>query len=64
MKSQGKSNRAITNVPPVITICHNDLDSKMFCGMEVIAKIIDLESMSYSSPFIELYKNSFALVWL
>lgn len=60
-ESQEKSNTAITNVPPVVTICHNDLDSKNVLWNGSDCKIIDLESMSYSSPFIELYKT--ALRW-
>lgn len=60
-ESQKMSNAAITKVPSVATICHNDMDSKNILWNGNNCKIIDLENISYSNPFIELYKT--ALRW-
>lgn len=60
-ESQQKGNDAIKNIPPVISICHNDMDSKnvLWSGNDCL--IIDLECLSYSSPVMEAYE--LALCW-
>lgn len=60
-ESQNNGNIAIKRLPPVISVCHNDMDVKnvLWTGMD--CRIIDLECLNYSSPFIELYE--LALCW-
>lgn len=60
-ESQEKGNAAIKENPPIVTICHNDMDCKnvLWKGMEY--RIIDLECLTYTSPFIEMYE--LALCW-
>lgn len=60
-ESQKKGNEAIKNIPPIMTICHNDMDSKnvLWSGSDCL--IIDLECLSYSSPVMEAYE--LALCW-
>lgn len=60
-ESQEKGNAAIRKIPPVVTICHNDMDCKnvLWKGMEY--RIIDLECLTYTSPLIEMYE--LALCW-
>lgn len=60
-ESQEKGNAAIRKIPPVVTICHNDMDCKnvLWKGMEY--RIIDLECLTYTSPLIEMYE--LALSW-
>lgn len=60
-ETQAKGNAAIKNLPAVVTICHNDMDSKNVLWNENACRIIDLECLTYSSPFIELYEM--ALCW-
>ncbi len=60
-ESQQKGNLAIKKIPPVMTICHNDMDSKNILWNGSSCRIIDLECLCYSSPFIELYEM--ALCW-
>lgn len=59
--SQKRGNQALKKIPPILTICHNDMDSKnvLWHGFEY--RMIDLETLAYSSPFIELYEV--ALRW-
>lgn len=58
---QDKGNRAIRKIPSIVSICHNDLDSKNVLWNGKECRVIDLECLSYSSPFIELYET--ALRW-
>lgn len=60
-ESQEKGNAAIKNIPPIISICHNDMDSKnvLWSGNDCL--VIDLECISYSSPVMESYE--LALCW-
>lgn len=60
-ESQKRGNLAIKKIPPLLTICHNDMDSKNVLWHERDYRIIDLETLSYSSPFIELFEV--ALCW-
>ncbi|CAM3330364.1 phosphotransferase enzyme family protein [Vagococcus fessus] len=60
-ESQRRGNQAIKNIPPLLTICHNDMDSKNVLWHEQDYRIIDLETLSYSSPFLELFEV--ALCW-
>ena len=58
---QQQGNLSIKKIPSILTICHNDMDPKniLWCGTN--CRIIDLECLCYSSPFIELYET--ALCW-
>lgn len=60
-KSQERGNQAIKELPHVLSICHNDLDSKNVLWSGEDCRVIDLECLSYSSPFLELYET--ALCW-
>ena len=60
-ESQQKGNLATKKMPPVLTICHNDMDSKNVLWNGGDCRIIDLECLCYSSPFVELYEM--ALCW-
>lgn len=60
-ESQEKGNKAIKQIPPVVTICHNDMDSKNVLWIGYEFRIIDLECLSYSSPYMELFQM--ALRW-
>lgn len=60
-ESQEYGNAAIKRIPAVVSICHNDMDSKNVLWNGNDCRIIDLECLSYSSPFIELYEM--ALCW-
>ena len=54
-------NTAIHRLPNVKAICHNDLDSKNVLWINDDYKIIDLECLGYSNPYLELYE--LALCW-
>lgn len=60
-KSQNSGNHAIQNVPAVVSICHNDMDSKNVLWMNEDFRIIDLECLNYSNPYLELFE--LALCW-
>lgn len=48
-------------LPPLKTICHNDLDPKNVLWNKFDLKIIDLECMQMASPYLELLET--ALCW-
>ena len=60
-ESQANGNMAIKKLPSVLSVCHNDMDSKnvLWSGMD--CKIIDLECLSYSNLLMEMYE--LALCW-
>ncbi len=60
-KSMNVGNEAIKNVPNIISICHNDMDSKNVLWNNKEFKIIDLECLNYSNPYIEFFQ--LALCW-
>lgn len=60
-ESMDKGNEAINKIPNVISICHNDMDSKNVMWLNDEFKIIDLECLGYSNPYLELYE--LALCW-
>ena len=60
-ESQQKGNLATKKIPPVLAICHNDMDSKNVLWNGDDCRIIDLECLCYSSSFVELYEM--ALCW-
>ncbi len=60
-ESMNKGNIAIHKLPNISTICHNDLDSKNVMWLNNEYKIIDLECLGYSNPYLELYE--LALCW-
>lgn len=60
-ENMNKGNIAIKTIPNIVTLCHNDMDSKnvMWIGDEY--KLIDLECLNYSNPYLELFE--LALCW-
>lgn len=48
-------------LPPLLTICHNDMDPKNVLWNEMDCRIIDLECLGYGSPYLELLET--ALCW-
>ena len=60
-ESMKKGNNAINKLPNVKAICHNDMDSKNVMWLNNEFKIIDLECLGYSNPYLELYE--LALCW-
>ncbi|MDE5859893.1 MAG: aminoglycoside phosphotransferase family protein, partial [Oscillospiraceae bacterium] len=58
---QEKGNAAVKILPPITAVCHNDMDCKnvLWSGHEF--RIIDLECLSLSNPFMELFET--ALYW-
>ena len=58
---QEAANAAIPKMPAVETICHNDMDCKNVLWNGDQMRIIDLECLSYGSPFLEFYET--ALCW-
>ncbi len=59
--SMNKGNIELHNLPKVKAICHNDLVSKNVLWLNDEYKIIDLECLGYSNPYLELYE--LALCW-
>lgn len=59
--SMTKGNAAIKKIPPVKSICHNDMDSKNVLWLDDEFKLIDLECLGYSNPYLELLE--LALCW-
>ena len=59
--SMTKGNEAVKKLPPVKVICHNDMDSKNVMWFNDEFKLIDLECLGYSSPYLELFE--LALCW-
>lgn len=59
--SMEKGNEAIKKLPPVKAICHNDMDSKNVLWLGDEFKLIDLECLGYSNPYLELFE--LALCW-
>lgn len=60
-ESMTKGNAAIKKMPPVKAICHNDMDSKNVLWLGDEFKLIDLECLGYSNPYLELFE--LALCW-
>ncbi len=60
-ESMNKGNVAVHKLPNVKAICHNDLDFKNVMWLNSEYKIIDLECLGYSNPYLELYE--LALCW-
>lgn len=60
-KSMNNGNKVVNSMPNVIAICHNDLDSKNVMWLNDEYKIIDLECLGYSNPYLELFE--LALCW-
>ena len=56
---QTAANAAI--LPPLSTICHNDMDPKNVLWNGTDCRIIDLECLGYGSPYLELLET--ALCW-
>ncbi|MBR2833857.1 MAG: phosphotransferase [Bacilli bacterium] len=59
--SMKKGNEAIKKLPNYYSICHNDMDPKNVMWLDNDYKIIDLECLGYSNPYLELYE--LALCW-
>lgn len=60
-ESQNNGNAAVKKLPKLVSICHNDMDCKNILWNGMDFRIIDLECLGYSSPFVELYE--LALCW-
>lgn len=60
-ESMTKGNEAIKKMPSVKAICHNDMDSKNVLWLGDEFKLIDLECLGYSNPYLELFE--LALCW-
>lgn len=60
-ESMDKGNTAIKKMPCVKAICHNDMDSKNVLWLGDDFKLIDLECLGYSNPYLELFE--LALCW-
>lgn len=60
-ESQARANEAFAKVPAVQTICHGDMDSKNVLWRGSDCRVIDLECLGRSNPYIELYE--LALCW-
>lgn len=60
-ESMTKGNAAIKKMPSVKAICHNDMDSKNILWLGDEFKLIDLECLGYSNPYLELFE--LALCW-
>lgn len=56
-----EGNAALSGLPEEVTICHNDMDSKNVLWRGGEFRIIDLECLSWESPYLELY--DLALNW-
>lgn len=59
--SQNNGNLARKELPQIVSICHNDMDCKNVLWNGIDYRIIDLECLSYSNPFMELFE--LALCW-
>lgn len=59
--SMTKGNEAIKKMPSVKSICHNDMDSKNVLWLGDEFRLIDLECLGYSNPYLELFE--LALCW-
>ena len=59
--SQNSGNLARKKLPPIVSICHNDMDCKNVLWNGDDYRIIDLECLAYGNPFIELFE--LALCW-
>ena len=60
-ESMKKGNEVVKELPNYIAVCHNDLDSKNVLWIDDNYKIIDLECLGYSNPYLELF--TLALCW-
>lgn len=60
-KSILNGNNSIKKLPNYYSICHNDMDPKNVMWLGTDYKLIDLECLSYSNPYLELYE--LALCW-
>lgn len=59
--SMSNGNNSCNNLPNYKAICHNDMDSKNVMWLNDNYKLIDLECLDYSNPYLELYALS--LCW-
>lgn len=59
--SMSKGNTAFKKMPSVKVICHNDMDRKNVLWLGDAFKLIDLECLGYSNPYLELFE--LALCW-
>ena len=59
--SMNKGNEVFDKLPNYIAVCHNDMDSKNVLWKDDEFKLIDLECLGYSNPYLELL--TLALCW-
>ena len=55
------ANKSLKKIPSYYSLCHNDLDSVNVLWLDNDYKIVDLESLDYNNPYIEIYET--ALCW-
>lgn len=60
-EAQRRANEAFPRLPGVTAICHNDMDSKNVLWHGAECRIIDLECLGRSNPYLEMYET--ALCW-
>lgn len=60
-ESMNIGNSVVNKLPNYSAICHNDMDSKNVMWLDDEYKLIDLECLDYSNPYMELYE--LALCW-
>lgn len=58
---QQRANAALPHLPTEQAICHNDMDPKNVLWQGDDCRIIDMECLSYDSPYLELLET--ALCW-
>lgn len=58
---QDQGNAALKKLSNLKTVCNGDMDSKNVLWVDGKPQIIDLECLSYSNPFVELFQLS--LCW-
>lgn len=59
--SQEQGNEALKKIPDISSICNGDMDSKNVLWVNEKPQIIDLESLNYGNPYMELFQLS--LCW-
>lgn len=60
-QSERNGNQAAERMPPLLAVCHRDMDCKNVLWRGGEFRIIDLECLDYWHPFLELYET--ALCW-
>ena len=56
-QSERNGNQAAERMPPLLAVCHRDMDCKNVLWRGGEFRIIDLECLGYWHPFLELYRR-------